>query len=417
MKSRIFILSTILIISLNWDNLFSVFSNNENWKILIFLFLLLLFVLIFSSKDWREEFLNWCILIGSLMILTTDNLFLLYLGLELQTFPIFILISKNKLWLKSSEAGLKYFILGALSSGLFLLGCSILFYSSGSINISSNINSNFINNWIFLGVWGIILLPLFFKVGLVPLHFWLPDIYEGSDWQTIKVLSSIPKISVIYIIFQLKYISYIIFLVGGFSIILGVLGALNQTKLKRLIAYSGITHAGFIIALLFSINSQFIYIPSIYIIIYMLTLIFIITILEGINLSKNSYIVEIQNKEITLLESAFLIILILSLAGIPPLSGFMTKWLLFVSLLNSNYIFFSLVCLIFSFIAAFYYLRLIKISSFNSNFYFNSWERILINNNKLNLVYWYVLPLVVYLSLFLIFKPNFFFLLSNFLII
>ena len=371
--------------------------------------LIFLFIYLNNNKDWQERFLNWAVFIGSLTIILTDNLFVLYLGLELQTFPIFILISKNRLWLKSSEAGLKYFILGALSSGVFLLGSSLIYAKGLSLNINLLWNS-FNEECSFY--WVMILLPLLFKLGVAPLHFWVPDIYEGSNWRTIGILSTISKLSVIYLVFQIQPITKLLLLSSSISIIIGVLGALNQTKLKRLLGYSGITHIGFLILLFSSLTSQFLLLPNFYLFTYMIGLVVLVYLFVKLNLTKDSYLIELQNKQ-TQLENVIIIILILSLAGIPPLSGFIGKWILFVSLLDSNYIFICIVCVIFSFIGAVYYLRLVKLIYFNKNLFLNSWKTIFtINNISEGL---FILSPVIYLSALMIINPTPFFLfLSSF---
>ena len=371
--------------------------------------LIFLFIYLNNNKDWQERFLNWAVFIGSLTIILTDNLFVIYLGLELQTFPIFILIAKNRLWLKSSEAGLKYFILGALSSGIFLLGSSLIYSKDLSLNINilwNNFNEECSISWIM------IILPLFFKLGIAPLHFWIPDIYEGSSWRTIGILSTISKLSVVYLIFQIQPVTKLLILSACMSIIVGVLGALNQTKLKRLLGYSGITHIGFLILLFYSLTSQFLLLPNFYLFTYMTGLIALIFILVKLNLTKDSYLIELQNRQ-TQLENIVIIILILSLAGIPPLSGFIGKWILFVSLLDSNYTFICIVCVIFSFIGAIYYLRLVKIIYFDRNIFLNGWKKIFVINNISE--GFFILAPIIYISSIIIIKPTPFFLfLSSF---
>ena len=184
-------------------------------------------------------------------------------------------------------------------------------------------------------------------------------------------MSTISKLSVIYFIFQIQSATKLLIIGASISIVIGVLGALNQTKMKRLLGYSGITHVGFLILLFSSITSQHLMLPNFYIFVYMTTLVALIFSMIQLNLTKDSYLVELQNRQKNQLENITVIIFILSLAGIPPLSGFISKWLLFVSLLDSNYVFLCVLCVIFSFIGAAYYLRLIKIIYFERNLFFN----------------------------------------------
>lgn len=414
MKDRVLVSLLVITFYYNWDSVSPVFITTADWKLLIIILLVFLFIILNNNDEWQERFLNWIVLLGSLIVILTDNLFILYLGLELQTFPIFILISKNRLWLKSSEAGLKYFILGALSSGIFLLGCSIIFGYGYSLKINDLFYNYYYDNNFLLIPWLMIILPLMFKVGLAPLHFWVPDIYEGSNWRTIGFLSTISKISVLYLIFQIQSITHLLFVSASISIVIGVLGALNQTKIKRLLGYSGITHVGFIIMLFASLSNQYLLLPNFYIFTYMISLVGLVFIIIKFSLTKDSYIIELQNTQRSQVENIILIILILSLAGIPPLSGFISKWLLFISLLDSNYIFLCTLCVVFSFIGATYYLRLIKIVYFERNLFFNGWKRALKIHS--NLSGWYLLAPVIYLSTLIIIKPSpFFFIFSSYM--
>ena len=415
MQDKWIVVPTILFVSalssLSYSHLLITLTS---WKIWVISLLVFIFLFLNNNKDWQERFLNWSVFIGAIVIILTDNLFILYLGLELQTFPIFILVSKERLWLKSSEAGLKYFVLGALSSGVFLLGTTLIFSQGMSLNIYEYRDCYHNNNYLSSLSWGMIILPLFFKVGLAPLHFWVPDIYEGSNWRTIGILSTISKLSVIYFIFQIQSATKLLIIGASISIVIGVLGALNQTKMKRLLGYSGITHVGFLILLFSSITSQHLMLPNFYIFVYMTTLVALIFSIIQLNLTKDSYLVELQNRQKNQLENITIIIFILSLAGIPPLSGFISKWLLFVSLLDSNYVFLCVLCVIFSFIGAAYYLRLIKIIYFERNLFFNGWKRVFTLNKFPEGLY--LLCPIIYLSSLMIIKPTpVFILISSFI--
>lgn len=409
MKDKLILTIIVFLIYFNYGVLYTIFLETETWKLWVILFFIFLFIFFNDNDCGQERFLNWIILIGSITILLSNNLFIIYLGLELQTFPLFILISKCRLWLKSSEAGLKYFILGALSSGIFLLSCSLIFFKVGSLNLNYISNVIYFNDIELIGLLAVLLFPLFLKVGLAPFHFWIPDIYEGSHWQVISILATIPKFSVVYIILQLFKNYNIIVLVSSLSIILGVLGALNQTKMKRLIAYSGIAHMGFLTLLFYSLDYLYLELVSFYIFIYSTTLLSIIFVLIKLFLSNNSYIVELQGSN-NKIKSIILCILLFSLAGVPPLAGFITKWLLFNSLLNQDYYFISILCLLLSFIGAVYYLRIINFVYFKRNVFINSWKNNLITSNGyLKFYNSYFISFSIYMSLLLIVNPSPFF--------
>ena len=419
-KDKLLLLILSIFSMFLWVNnyLFINFLYYDNWKNLIIIFMFFIFCIInnlvkkFNFEEWILSFL---VLIGSIIIITCNHFLILYLGLEIQTFSLFILISKNRLWLKSSEAGLKYFILGALSSGLFLLGLTIIFINGYSLNIQDYIFSFWYKDNLLVISFLFILLSLFFKISLFPLHFWIPDIYEGSSWKVLGLVSTLPKISIIYVLIQFKEITDIFIICALMSIIIGTLGALNQTKLKRLLAYSGVSHIGFIMLILNVSNQKGFTINNIYLFIYILSLLSIIILVSNLKLSKDNYIIELSsNQFINKIISLSWVILLLSIAGIPPLSGFISKWLVLWTILEENYIISSLICILFSAIGAAYYIRLIKIIYFQKSSSFIIWKSILIgnNNNLLNLNY-YFLGLLIYFILFFIIKPNFLFLFFN----
>lgn len=373
------------------------------------LFLFIIISNLIKNINFDIYLLFFLVLIGSLVIISSDHLLIIYLGLELQTFSLFILISKNKGSVKSSEAGLKYFILGAISSGLYLLGLCLFFISNTSLNIKDLI---ILNNDIITSIgFSLVLLSFSFKLGLSPLHFWLPDIYEGSSWDVISILSTIPKISVLSIFIQIIIKVDLIFFFCLLSVIIGTLGALNQTKLKRLLAYSSISHMGFLVLGFSMINSTGYEVSFIYLFIYIFTIISIFILIINTSLLKEYYIVELSglqyiNKTISL---SWLII-IFSIAGIPPLSGFISKWFVLWNIIGFDYIFSSLILILFSIIGAVYYLRVIKIIYFQKQSSYISWVKIL---NKKNLPYKFngnlnitFLGLGIFFSVLLIINPN-----------
>jgi len=181
------------------------------------------------------------VLLGSLLLVSSVNWVLIYLILELQTLTILILVAKtNNAY--STEAGLKYLVLGAVSSGLFIFGGALLHGVSGETS-APGINS------VLMGDTGLIfiIVSLLFKLSAAPFHMWAPDVYEGAPTITTALLIIIPKIGVYFVLVQVGLGSNLIFLGGVISIIYGAVGALNQVRIKRLLAYSGIGHMGFII--------------------------------------------------------------------------------------------------------------------------------------------------------------------------
>lgn len=395
----------IFLVSLSSINLN--FITISEWKFPVLIFIFFTFLILKNIQNLEELVLHFTVLLGSSIIICTDHLFILYLSLELQTFSLFILISKNKLWLKSSEAGLKYFILGAISSGFLLISFVIIYFYTNSLNVKTISFNIWYNDTILNIALFILIVSLFFKISLSPLHFWIPDIYEGSSWRTIGFLGVLSKISVIYFLIQFKELNNLFIFCSILSIVIGTLGALNQTKVKRLLAYSGITHIGFIILISSIYNNKGFLISNIYLFIYFLSFLSVILVLQSYAMSKNNYIIELSNLQYLnkLLAISFLIIT-LSMAGIPPLSGFISKWLVLWVIIEEGYLVTALICIFFSVIGAVYYLRLVKIIYFQKGSSFIHWKNIF--NSKEDMNYYFV-GFSIFFIIVLIIKPNFVF--------
>ncbi len=368
------------------NNLYTLF-----FKILVFFGTI---VIIYISYDYLKDlsiitpeffFLILLSLVGILVLISSRNIISMYLGLELQSVCLYILASYRKYDIKSSEAGVKYFIIGALSSGILLYGLSIIyaftnstdFYEiSKSINLSLQSNENFlIINIGFI----LILCGLFFKIAVVPFHMWAPDVYEGSPTSITAFFTTIPKIGVIA--FLMKFLnttfeSYsdawfqILYLVSVISMILGSIAAVNQSNIKRLLAYSSISHMGFILIGILTANHIGIKSVQLYISIYMVNVLGIFTCILCLKNKINGYYLEdIKNFSGLLKKNPFLsfsfAILLFSLAGIPPLSGFFGKLYILISAIESKLYVLSVIAVLTSIISAFYYLRIIKVIFFD----------------------------------------------------
>nr|QPF96867.1 NADH dehydrogenase subunit 2 [Eutima sp. BMK-2020] len=418
-KSNINYLFISLFIILLIINSYWIFDTNffsiQPWKygFLLMIFGLFLTILELIEKNNLEIYCLVCLVfIGSILLVISSNLITLYLGLELQTFCIFILIAKNRLSVKGSEAGLKYFILGAISSGFYLLGITMLFLIGSSLEI---VDLKIISNDLIFNISLIfITLSLCFKLTLFPLHFWIPDVYEGSSWEIISLISTLPKISVICILIQMLINSDLIIIFSLLSIIIGTLGSFNQSKTKRLFGYSGISHMGFImLSYGVFINTGFI-VGNLYLVIYMIGMISIFSLIINF-FTKSKYIIELSHlKFSSRCVSISWVLLILSIAGIPPLSGFISKWFLLWNTINFDFAISSFIIILFSAIGAGYYLRLVKMVYFQKKSSFFLWESILTKElvkNELSLL---VLGIYLFFSFFLILNFSFFIDILNF---
>ncbi len=342
-------------------------------------------VLVISSnylKTFKIYKIEYPILIissvlGMMVMISSNDLIVFYMGLELQSLALYVLATFNRDQLKSSEAGLKYFILSALSSGLLLYGCSLIYGFSGSTNfdvISSQLNSNE-----YVLTFGIvfILVGLAFKISAVPFHMWAPDVYEGSPTSVTLFFTMVPKIAALAVFIRFLYVPFlnlidqwqmIIIFLSIASMLFGAIAAIGQTNIKRLIAYSSIGHIGYTLAGLAVGTNEGIQSSIIYISIYIIMNLALFSCLLMLR-RNNQYYEEIEDlsglsKNHPLLSLSLLVILF-SLAGIPPLAGFFAKFYIFKAVIEQSMYFLAIVGLLSTVVAAFYYLRIIKIIYFD----------------------------------------------------
>ncbi len=315
--------------------------------------------------------------LGMMIMISSNDLIVFYMGLELQSLALYVLATFNRDQLKSSEAGLKYFVLSALSSGLLLYGCSLIYGFTGSTNF--NLIANQLNDSEYVLTFGIvfILVGLAFKISAVPFHMWAPDVYEGSPTSVTLFFTMVPKIAALTVFIRFLYVPFlnlieqwqmIIIFLSIASMLFGAIAAIGQTNIKRLIAYSSISHVGYALAGLATGSNDGIQTSVIYITIYIIMNLGLFSCLLMMK-RNNEYYESIDDlsglsKNHPLLSLSLLVILF-SLAGIPPLAGFFAKFYIFKSVLEQSMYFLAIVGLLSTVVAAFYYLRIIKIMYFD----------------------------------------------------
>ena len=315
--------------------------------------------------------------LGMMVMISSNDLMVFYMGLELQSLALYVLATFNRDQLKSSEAGLKYFVLSALSSGLLLYGCSLIYGFSGSTNFDTIANQLNSNEYVLTFGIVFILVGLAFKISAVPFHMWAPDVYEGSPTSVTLFFTMVPKIAALTVFIRFLYVPFlnlidqwqmIIIFLSIASMLFGAIAAIGQTNIKRLIAYSSIGHIGYTLAGLATGSNEGIQSSIIYISIYIIMNLALFSCL--LMLKRNDqYYEEIGDlsglsKNHPLLSLSLLIILF-SLAGIPPLAGFFAKFYIFKAVLEQSMYFLAIVGLLSTVVAAFYYLRIIKIIYFD----------------------------------------------------
>jgi len=384
---------------LYYSDLTSVFFKNLLLvSFFVFVFAIRSYVNGYKSYDFEFILVLFISLFSSTLVLNSNDLLSLFFIIELQSLSFYILVSSKQTSSFSTESGLKYFIVGCFSSGIILFGISLIYgftgllsYSDLSIFLSNilvlSVQETFVYNFAFNGfIAGLVLFTIgfLFKFGAVPFHMWMPDAYEGSPFLITAYLSTIPKISLMYIFFKLYYIVFVeVFLIYQFlfifcsilSLVLGSIAAIYQIKIKRLLTYSMITNTGYLLLGLSIGEISGIYVTLFYLISYifiMIGLFFCFLALRertsGVLIKKITGLINLFEINSFLAFSIF--ILLFSIAGIPPLLGFYSKFFLFMFSIKLKLYWLAILFVFFSAISVFYYIRLVKLIYFNRS---NSW--------------------------------------------
>jgi NADH-quinone oxidoreductase subunit N len=318
-------------------------------------------------------------ILGMFFMVSSNDLILFYLGLELQSLSLYILASIDRDNLRSTESGIKYFVLSALSSGLLLYGCSLLYGFTGSTNfdlIASQLNKEN-TGAVFAMVF--ILVGLAFKVSAVPFHMWTPDVYEGAPTSITSYFAVVPKVAGLALLIKFMFIPFsnillewqtIIIFISIASMILGAVAAMVQKNFKRLLAYSSIGHIGYALAgvatgAVSGYESAIVYI-SIYVIMNIGAFSCLYLLKKDGQYRENISDLSGISKKHPLLAISFLIILF-SLAGVPPLGGFFAKFYVFVAVLEKEMYALAIIGLLTTVMSAFYYLKIIKTIYFDDS--------------------------------------------------
>ncbi len=322
---------------------------------------------------------------GAFLLVSASDLLLMYLGLELLSLSSYVMVAINRDSEKSTEAAVKYFVLGALASCLILFGASLIYGFIGSTNLTDiSIEFLFADSMkeltpaVTIGV-VLTIIGFFFKISAAPMHMWAPDVYEGATKSVLSFISTIPKIAAIGFIIRLTAIfsneiygsfGMIFAIVAGLSMLVGAFAALKQDNIKRLLAYSSIANIGFVMIAI-SIGGQEAYESAIlYISIYAVSVIGLIALITSVlkNDEDFSDIPSLAGLSKTApLHALSFAILLFSVAGIPPLAGFWAKFYVFVHAIDKGFYTLAVTGIISSVVACFYYLRIIKVMYFDSS--------------------------------------------------
>jgi len=401
LKNSFKIISSLTILSLIFSIILVLNQPNEVIKIfnesyiidelsVIMKVLTLLFTLfvIISSREYLKiininkieyPIIILSAILGMIIMISAYDLMVFYLGLELQSLCLYILASFKNDNEKSTEAGLKYFVLSALATGILLYGCSLIYGFTGSTNfgvISSNLDK--LNTGAIFGI-VFVVVGLAFKISAAPFHMWTPDVYEGSPTSVTSFFAIVPKIAALAVFIRFMYVPFInvisewqtiIVFLAIASMVLGAVAAIGQNNIKRLMAYSSIGHMGYALAGLSTGTNAGVQSAILYLIIYLIMNLGAFSCIFMMRRQNNFYedinSLSGMSKNHPMLALGFLIIFF-SLAGIPPLAGFFAKFYVFMAVLQNEMYALAIIGLVTTVVSAFYYLRVIKIIYFDKH--------------------------------------------------
>lgn len=319
--------------------------------------------------------------VGMMVMVSSANLMTLYMGLELQSLSLYVLAAMRRDNIRSSEAGLKYFVLGALSSGLFLYGASLIYGYSGTTQFSeilsnlSQMGAQEVPFGVLIGL-VFILSALAFKISAAPFHMWTPDVYEGAPTSITALFATAPKVAAILLIARLVYDGFgaisadwrqVLVVLSLISMFWGAFAGIGQTNIKRLMAYSSISHMGYALLGLAAGTPEGLEATLVYMAVYVTmnigTFAFILSMRRDDQPVSDIASLSMLSKSAPLYAFA-LLVLIFSMAGVPPMLGFFTKFFVLKAVVDAGMTWLAIAGVLASVIGAFYYLRLVFLMYF-----------------------------------------------------
>jgi NADH-quinone oxidoreductase subunit N len=330
-----------------------------------------------SSRIFEYSILVLLSTLGMMVLISAGDLIMLYLGLELMSLALYVVAASNRDNAKSTEAGLKYFVLGALSSGMLLYGASLIYGFTGTVSFAGIAAAAKVGN---IGlVFGLVFLlaGLCFKVSAVPFHMWTPDVYEGSPTPVTAFFASAPKVAAMAVFVRAAITAFpgivtewqqIIVFVSIASMALGAFAAIGQKNIKRLMAYSSIGHMGYALVGLAAGTPEGAQGVLVYLAIYIAMTLGSFAII--LSMKRNGKAVEQISDFAGLsrtnpLLAFFFAMFLFSLAGVPPLAGFFGKFYVFVAAIKAGLFTLAVIGVLTSVVGAFYYLTIVKVMYFD----------------------------------------------------
>ncbi len=335
-----------------------------------------------SFNMFRSDFytLSLFALLGVMLLISANSLVMIYLGLELISLSMYALVAFNRESSLGSEAAMKYFVLGSMASGMLLYGMSMIYGATGSLGLSgiaAAISDQGADHVLLVFGLVFVIVGIAFKFGVVPFHMWIPDVYEGAPAAVTLLISSVPKLAVFAMAFRLLQSGLgdlhvhwqgMLQVLALLSIVLGNLAAIMQTNIKRMLAYSTISHMGFVLLGLLPGTAFGFGAAMYYVIVYAL----MSTAAFGMVIMLSARGVEAEHLEDfkglnqrNPWYAAIMGIVMFSMAGVPPMVGFFAKWMVIKAAIDAGLMWLAIVAVIFTVVGAFYYLRVIKYMYFD----------------------------------------------------
>jgi len=338
----------------------------------------------YVERERRQRF-EYSVLIllstlGMLMLISAADLIALYLGLELMSLPLYVVAASHRDSLRSTEAGLKYFVLGALSSGMLLYGASLIYGFTGTVSFAGIAHAAGQGGPAGIGlIFGIVFLfaGFCFKVSAVPFHMWTPDVYEGAPTPVTAFFAAAPKVAGIAMFVRAAVVAFpgitsewqqIVVFVSIASMALGAFAAIGQRNIKRLMAYSSIGHMGFALIGLAAGTPEGVQGVLVYIAIYVTMTLGVFAVI--LSMRRSAGMVESIDQLSGLARTHpatafFLAMLLFSMAGVPPLAGFFAKFYVFLAAIKAGLYVLAVIGVLASVVGAYYYLAIIKVMYFD----------------------------------------------------
>jgi len=334
---------------------------------------------VFKVAMLEYHVLSLFLLLGVMVLISAASMLTVYLGLELIALPSYALVALRRDDQRSTEAAMKYFVLGSLASGLLLYGLSMIYGVTGTLSLAqvANITAMGNNTVLVLGLIFVVI-GIAFKLGVVPFHMWVPDVYHGAPAAVTALIGSLPKLAAFAMAIrllsdglgnmQMHWMSMLVVL-ATLSIVVGNLVAIAQSNLKRMLAYSTIGHMGFMLLGLLTGSDQGFSAAMFYAIVYAIMAagafgVMILLSQHGVEAEQLDDYKGLSKRSPWL--ALMMLMLMFSMAGVPVFAGFFAKWLVIQAVIDAGMIWLAILAVIFSVIGAFYYLRVVKLMYFDA---------------------------------------------------